>query len=37
MLIVAGYLVVDPLQRDSYLEDCRAVVRQARNSPGWIS
>ncbi len=24
MLIVAGYLVVDPVQRDSYLEDCRA-------------
>ena len=31
MLIVAGYLVVDPLQRDSYLEGCRAVVRQARS------
>jgi quinol monooxygenase YgiN len=36
MLIVAGYLVVDPLQRDSYLEDCRAVVRQARTSPGCL-
>jgi quinol monooxygenase YgiN len=36
MLIVAGYLVVDPLQRDSYLEDCRAVVRQARKSPGCL-
>ena len=33
MLIVAGYLVVDPIQRESYLEDCKAVVRQARNSP----
>jgi quinol monooxygenase YgiN len=36
MLIVAGYLVVDPSQRDSYLEDCRAVVRQARKSPGCL-
>ena len=36
MLIVAGYLVVDPLQRDSYLEDCRAVVQQARKSPGCL-
>ena len=36
MLIVAGYLVVDPLQRDSYLEDCGAVVRQARKSPGCL-
>ena len=36
MVIVAGYLVVDPSQRDSYLEDCRAVVRQARKSPGCL-
>ena len=36
MLIVAGYLVVDALQRDSYLEDCRTVVRQARKSPGCL-
>ena len=36
MLIVAGYVVVDPVQRDSYLEDCRAVVRQARTSPGCL-
>ncbi len=36
MLIVAGYLVVDPLERDSYLEHCRAVVRQARKSPGCL-
>jgi len=36
MLIVAGYLVVDPLQRDSYLDDCRTVVRQARTSPGCL-
>jgi quinol monooxygenase YgiN len=36
MLIVAGYLVVDALQRDSYLEGCRTVVRQARVSPGCL-
>jgi quinol monooxygenase YgiN len=36
MLIVAGYLVVDPLQRDSYLDDCRAVVGQARKSLGCL-
>ena len=36
MLIVAGYLVVDPLQRDSYLEGCGEVVRQARTSPGCL-
>jgi quinol monooxygenase YgiN len=36
MLIVAGYLVVDPSRRDQYLEDCRAVVRQARTSPGCL-
>ena len=36
MLIVAGYLVVDPSQRDSYLEGCRAVVRQARKAPGCL-
>ena len=36
MLIVAGYLVVDPSQRDSYLEGCRAVVLQARKAPGCL-
>ena len=36
MLIVAGYIVVEPLQRDDYLKDCRAVVRQARKSPGCL-
>jgi quinol monooxygenase YgiN len=36
MLIVAGYLIVDALQRDSYLEGCRTVVRQARVSPGCL-
>jgi quinol monooxygenase YgiN len=36
MVIVAGYLVVEPMQRDGYLNDCRAVVRQARESPGCL-
>jgi quinol monooxygenase YgiN len=36
MLIVAGFLLVDPLERDSYLAGCRAVVRQARTSPGCL-
>jgi quinol monooxygenase YgiN len=36
MVIVAGYLVVDPLQRDSYLSGCEAVVRQARNTAGCL-
>jgi quinol monooxygenase YgiN len=36
MVIVAGYLVVEPLQRDSYLAECKAVVQQARRTPGCI-
>jgi quinol monooxygenase YgiN len=36
MVIVAGFLVVDPLQRDSYLKDCGAVVQQARLTPGCL-
>ncbi|OBG27231.1 putative quinol monooxygenase [Mycobacterium sp. 852002-51057_SCH5723018] len=36
MVIVAGYLVVEPLQRDSYLAGCRAVVQQARRTPGCL-
>jgi quinol monooxygenase YgiN len=36
MVIVAGYLVVDPQQRDSYLSGCRDVVRQARRTPGCL-
>ncbi|AHH15302.1 antibiotic biosynthesis monooxygenase domain-containing protein [Nocardia nova SH22a] len=34
MVIVAGHLVVDPQQRESYLADCADVVEQARNAPG---
>jgi len=36
MVIVAGYLVVDPLQRDSYLLGCKAVVQQARRTQGCL-
>jgi quinol monooxygenase YgiN len=32
MLIVAGFLVVDPEQRDRYLAGCRPVVEQARST-----
>ena len=36
MVIVAGYLVVEPLQRDSYLSGCQAVVQQARRTRGCL-
>jgi quinol monooxygenase YgiN len=36
MVIVAGYLVVEPMQRDSYLSGCTAVVQQARRTPGCL-
>jgi quinol monooxygenase YgiN len=36
MVIVAGYLVVEPLQRDGYLAECRGVVQQARHTPGCL-
>ncbi len=36
MVIVAGYLVVEPQQRDGYLVGCRAVVQQARRAPGCL-
>jgi quinol monooxygenase YgiN len=36
MVIVAGNLVVDPDQRDTYLADCRDVVEQARRAPGCL-
>ncbi len=36
MLIVAGYLTVDPDNRTSYLADCLAVVDQARRAPGCL-
>ncbi len=36
MLIVAGWLRVDPKDRDAYVADCRDVVRAARRSPGCL-
>ena len=35
-MIVAGYLVVEPSQRERYLMQCRDVVRQARRTPGCL-
>lgn len=36
MIIVAGYLVVDPAQREAYLTGCVGVVEQARRAPGCL-
>jgi quinol monooxygenase YgiN len=36
VVIVAGYLVVEPLQRDSYLVGCKAVVQRARRTQGCL-
>ncbi|MEP1126635.1 MAG: antibiotic biosynthesis monooxygenase [Ilumatobacter sp.] len=36
MIIVSGFLRVDPDERASYLEGCRQVVRAARASDGCI-
>jgi quinol monooxygenase YgiN len=36
MVIVAGYLVVEPPQRDGYLVGCEAVVQQARHTQGCL-
>jgi quinol monooxygenase YgiN len=36
MVIVAGFLMVEPSQRDNYLTECRDVVRQARQAPGCL-
>jgi quinol monooxygenase YgiN len=36
MVIVAGHICVEPRQRDSYLTECRDVVRQARQTPGCL-
>lgn len=36
MVIVAGHLVVDIEQRQSYLDGCADVVRQARKAPGCL-
>jgi quinol monooxygenase YgiN len=36
VVIVAGYIVVDPQQRDDYLSGCVEVVRQARHAAGCL-
>ncbi|MGH3759332.1 putative quinol monooxygenase [Actinophytocola sp.] len=36
MVIVAGHVVVDPRQRESYLAECVSVVDQARRAPGCL-
>ncbi len=36
MTIVSGHLVVDPEQRDAYLETCREVVAAGRAAPGCL-
>lgn len=36
MVIVAGHLMVDPTQRESYLADCVGVVEQGRRTPGCL-
>lgn len=34
MIIVAGHLIVEPEQRDAYLENCRALTATARATAG---
>jgi quinol monooxygenase YgiN len=36
VVIVAGHLVVDPLEREAYLAGCSSVVEQARRAPGCL-
>ena len=36
MIIVAGWLAVDPDAREAYLEGCRGVLEQARQAPGCL-
>ena len=36
MIIVAGHLIVDPTQRESYLADCVGVVELARETAGCL-
>ncbi|MBX9980875.1 putative quinol monooxygenase [Mycobacterium gordonae] len=36
MVIVAGFIIVDPLRRHGYLASCAEVVRQARRAPGCL-
>ncbi|BCB81812.1 antibiotic biosynthesis monooxygenase [Phytohabitans flavus] len=36
MIIVAGWIKVDPAARESYLDGCRAVLEQARAAAGCL-
>jgi len=36
MLIIAGHLQVEPIERDGYLAECVAVVEAARAGPGCL-
>jgi quinol monooxygenase YgiN len=36
MIIVAGWLAVDPADRAAYLAECAEVLRQAREAPGCL-
>ena len=36
MVIVAGYLLVEPSERDGYLAGCKAVVQRARRTRGCL-
>ncbi|HYN34243.1 MAG TPA: antibiotic biosynthesis monooxygenase [Ilumatobacteraceae bacterium] len=36
MIIVSGFLRVDPAERMAYLKDCHEVIRAARSAPGCL-
>lgn len=36
MIIVSGWLNVEPHQRDAYLESCRPIIEAARSTPGCL-
>jgi quinol monooxygenase YgiN len=36
MIIVSGWLAVDPAQREAYLAGCRDLIVQARCAPGCV-
>lgn len=36
MVIVTGHLLVEPTDREAYLDDCVSVVVQARSAPGCL-
>jgi quinol monooxygenase YgiN len=36
VIVVAGWLEVDPATRDDYLRSCRAVIAVARATPGCV-